>query len=473
MTIRLGKNHIPETSFAVAGGLTGWRGQTYYQIPGYDLMNPFLISVVSHSDLWMYVSSRGGLTAGRRDSSHSLFPYETVDKLHVSQTHTGPATMVRCEQDGDTWVWEPFSIDGRMRYDVERVLYKHTLGCEIWFEEHNLTLGLKFRYGWRPSSCFGWVRTCEIENTAGRGQRVEVLDGVQNLLPAGVSQWLQDSASCLVDAYKKAECDPASGLALYRLSSNIIDRAIASEALSTTVVWHSGFDNADTLLDAGCREDFILGRRLSRDTQFNGRRGAYLLNGVIELGTDENERWHMVLDTPVDHVGLSQIRQMDLANTGAAIENDISDGRDTLCRLLAGSDALQRTGDELASAHHISNVLYNVARGGAPPDNYQVERDDFADFFTTRNRPVALQNAEWLRDLPEWLPHTELLSRANAVGDADLLRDPIAQQRHQQAGADQDEGCRDAHRDRVHRRVRDRQDRAHAQQHHEYRVLFP
>ncbi|MDH3215708.1 MAG: hypothetical protein OEN01_05370 [Candidatus Krumholzibacteria bacterium] len=422
MAIRLGLPRIPEPSSSVAGGLTEWRGHTYYRITGYDLMDPFLISVVSHSDLWMYASSRGGLAAGRRDSSHSLFPYETVDKLHASQTHTGPTTVVRCEQDENTYVWEPFSVDGRMRYEVERALYKHTLGCELWFEEHNLTLGLRFRYGWRPSSCFGWVRTCELENTAGRGLRVEVLDGVQNLLPAGVGQGLQDSASCLVDAYKSAECDPASGLALYRLTANIIDRAIASEALGTTVAWRSGFDNADTLLDGTCREDFIRGRGVSPDSEFNGRRGAYLLNGAFELGPDANKRWHMVFDSPVDHVGLARLRQRNPASTGAAIENDIREGHETLYRLLAGSDALQLTGDELASAHHISNVLYNVARGGTPSDHYQVERDDLANFLATRNRPVARRHAGWLRDLPERVPHMELLGRADAVGDPDLLR---------------------------------------------------
>ncbi len=422
VAIRLGLPRIPETSSSVAGGLTEWRGQTYYRITGYDLMDPFLTSVVSQSDLWMYASSRGGLAAGRRDSARSLFPYETVDKLHASQTHTGPTTVVRCEQDEQTYVWEPFSIDGRMRYELERALYKHTLGCELWFEEHNITLGLRFRYGWRPSSRFGWVRTCEFENTTGRKQMVEVLDGVQNLLPAGVSQGLQDSASCLVDAYKSAEYDPASGLALYGLTANIVDRAIASEALSTTVAWRSGFDKADTLLDGTCREDFIRGRRVSPACEFNGRRGAYLLNGVIELAPEENKWWHMVLDSPVDHVGLAQLRQRDLANTGTAVENDIREGHDTLRSLLAGSDALQLTGDELASAHHISNVLYNVARGGAPSDHYQLERDDFAGFLATRNRPVTRRNARWLRELTDRVPHMELLGRADAVGDTDLLR---------------------------------------------------
>ena len=43
-----------------------------------DDIDPFLMTVVSNSDLWMFVSSGGGLTAGRVDAEGSLFPYETV-----------------------------------------------------------------------------------------------------------------------------------------------------------------------------------------------------------------------------------------------------------------------------------------------------------------------------------------------------------------------------------------------------------
>jgi hypothetical protein len=400
--------------------LTEWRGHTYYRITGYDLMDPFLISVVSSSDLWMYASSAGGLAAGRRDSSHSLFPYETVDKLHHSSAHTGPATIVRCTRDDADYLWEPFSPDGRRRYEIERTAYKHSLGCELWFEETNRSLGLTFRYGWRPSDRFGWIRTSELESTHYTGLRVSVLDGVRNLLPAGVNQALQDSASCLVDAYKSAEYNASNGLALYRLTANIVDRAIASEALSTTVAWQTGFDGATPVLDPSYREHFIHGRAPTPQAEFNGRRGAFLLARDVELAARAMSRWYIALDTPVDHVGVAQLGVEE--RTAAAIEADIDGGMDALRDLLAGADALQRTGDRLASAHHVSNVLFNVARGGVPPQNYDVDRDDLLDFLTTRNRPVADRHRAWLDALPESLPHTGLLASAESVGDPNLLR---------------------------------------------------
>ena len=66
----------------VTGGLSADGGVEYYRIDGLEVMEPFLMTVVSESDLWMFISSAGALTAGRIDADHALFPYETDDRLH-------------------------------------------------------------------------------------------------------------------------------------------------------------------------------------------------------------------------------------------------------------------------------------------------------------------------------------------------------------------------------------------------------
>jgi hypothetical protein len=57
-------------------------GVSYYRIRDYHVMPPFFMSVVSGSNHWMFVSSTGGLTCGRRNPDHALFPYTTDDKIH-------------------------------------------------------------------------------------------------------------------------------------------------------------------------------------------------------------------------------------------------------------------------------------------------------------------------------------------------------------------------------------------------------
>src|SRR5262245_5575355 len=111
-------------------GFVSIAGQDFYRVAAANLMPPFLASVVSDSDHWMYVSSRGGLTCGRVSEDHALFPYETDDKLHTAHHHTGPYTLLRVKQNGKTILWEPFReyVDDR---PITRNFYKSAVGNEI------------------------------------------------------------------------------------------------------------------------------------------------------------------------------------------------------------------------------------------------------------------------------------------------------------------------------------------------------
>ena len=69
---------------AVSGEFVTLGKERFYAIHNVDKMPPFFISVVSSSDHWLFVSSTGGLTAGRVSPEQALFPYITVDKIHDS-----------------------------------------------------------------------------------------------------------------------------------------------------------------------------------------------------------------------------------------------------------------------------------------------------------------------------------------------------------------------------------------------------
>ena len=57
----------------VKGEYVNLEGETFYKIENYNQMKDFFISVVSDSDHWMFISTRGGLTAGRVNSESALF----------------------------------------------------------------------------------------------------------------------------------------------------------------------------------------------------------------------------------------------------------------------------------------------------------------------------------------------------------------------------------------------------------------
>ena len=82
-------------SKAINGNFVTLAGERYYAINNMDQMDPFFISVISNSDHWLFISSTGGLTAGRVSPNTPLFPYVTVDKIHDSYLHTGSKTLFR------------------------------------------------------------------------------------------------------------------------------------------------------------------------------------------------------------------------------------------------------------------------------------------------------------------------------------------------------------------------------------------
>jgi hypothetical protein len=208
-------------------------GENFYLISNYDEIPPFFMSVVSDSHHWMFISSNGALSAGRKNSEYALFPYYTVDKITESYDTTGSKTIVQIPREGQIYIWEPFSERNQGRFKTSRNIYKNAIGNKIIFEELNIDLELGFRYEWNTSDKYGFVRKSTLINTGGKAQEVNIVDGIQNIMPDGVNSDLQNAASNLVDAYKRNELDATSGLGIYALSAIIVDKAEPSEALKS------------------------------------------------------------------------------------------------------------------------------------------------------------------------------------------------------------------------------------------------
>ena len=74
-TIYIGNNKASFNLNDVKGELVTIENEDFYKISNSDTMRPFFMSIVSDSNHWMFISSNGGLSAGRKDSESSLFPY--------------------------------------------------------------------------------------------------------------------------------------------------------------------------------------------------------------------------------------------------------------------------------------------------------------------------------------------------------------------------------------------------------------
>jgi hypothetical protein len=222
-------------------GLEEFDGERWYTVADVDRMEPFLMSLVSDGDCWMFVSSSGALTAGRGDATQALFPYVTDDRLHAGAGQVGPVTRLRVLVGGEEILWIPF--DARPAPGARRFVSKSVVGDSVMFEEHRADLGMRFRYRWSTSATHGFVRTATVQNTGSGPVRVAVLDGLVDLLPYGLEPTLYQRFGNLANAYKRSELvDPQTRLAVYSLETPVSDRPEPEEVLRATVVWSSGLD---------------------------------------------------------------------------------------------------------------------------------------------------------------------------------------------------------------------------------------
>ncbi len=408
---------------AIVDGLVEIEGVGYYSVPDFDQMPPFLMSVVSDGDRWMFISSSGGLTAGRGNSARALFPYVTDDRLHESAGLTGPVTAIRVRSGDSGELWTP--LRGRRVPVAERWLAKAVVGDSIIFEESHPGLGLRFRYRWTSSDRFGFIRTASLINDGPTGTRVELIDGLVNLLPHGLQPSIYQSLSNLSNAYKRSEViDSESRLAVYTLESPIADRPEPGEVLRGTTTWSEGLDGASVTVSSEVLGDFEADRPLREPILATGRPGAYLLRDTIELAPGARVSWHIVSDVGLDQPAVAALGTLLRSGTDLRSEIEASEAQATrsLVEIMAPADALQRTGDRVATAHQFANVTYNVMRGGVPLAGYRITAADFARFVRARNRPVADANAGWIEALPSHLDRADLLAAAVATGDPHLIR---------------------------------------------------
>ena len=189
--------HAP--SAAAEGSYVDLAGERVFRISNVDSMAPFLMSLASDSDHWMFISSTGALTAGRGNPDRALFPYTTDDRIHDARDRVGGKTVLLVHGPGGRHAWEPFSERLQGLYRVTQNLYKNVPGNVLVFEEVNHDLELTFRQAWQASERFGFVRTSTLSSQRAGAVRVEVLDGVQNLLPPGISRRYQMEFSTLAD----------------------------------------------------------------------------------------------------------------------------------------------------------------------------------------------------------------------------------------------------------------------------------
>ena len=123
--IQIGLQKLKNNEGPVNGDYIKIENEVYFRISNYDKIKPFFMSIVSSSDHWMFISSKGSLSAGRKNPDNALFPYYTDDKIHDNHDITGSKTVLRVEIDETKYLWEPFAERYLNVYNTSKNIYKN------------------------------------------------------------------------------------------------------------------------------------------------------------------------------------------------------------------------------------------------------------------------------------------------------------------------------------------------------------
>lgn len=420
--IYIGKSEASFRGSEVNGEFVEVDNENFYKISNSDKMRPFFMSLVSESNHWMFISSNGGISAGRKNAEKALFPYYTEDKITESAEITGSKTIILLHKQNKSLLWEPFSMKYEGVYNINRNLYKNAFGNKVIFEEINNDLGLTFRYQWNTSNKFGFVKKSTLINNNNKSSQVSVLDGIQNILPYGLGSDMQNSLSNLVDAYKKSELEGSLGI--YALSAVIVDKPEPSEALKANIAWSLGLENPTYLISSLQLNRFKLGEKLETEKDIKAEKGAYFVVSDFELKPNSEKQWIIVANVnqgPSDIVEISD-KLKAKKSLYKEVEEDIELGTQNLINLTANADGLQLTADKLQNTRHFSNVLFNCMRGGIFDENYKIETSDFISYLKRANINSYHLQKNLLDKLPETTTVKGLRIIAEHIYDNDFKR---------------------------------------------------
>lgn len=396
----------------------------FYKIENVDGMRPFFMTISSPDNHWMFLSSNGGISAGRGNADHALFPYYTHDKIIENADFTGNKTIVRASKDEVTWLWEPLSSRGQGAYHIQRNLYKNKTGNRLIFEEINHTLGLVYSCEWTNSKKYGVVKRARIHSNHSELYSINILDGLENLLPSEIDSALQSGRSNLVDGYRQNEQIEESCLGVYSLGSRIVDRAEPSECLRATVAWSAGLDVDSVLLSTVQLDEFRRLGKVENELLRNAEKSAYFIQSTFDLQNNQEKIWIVVGDVSLSVSEVSNLSQMISSEVDmmSAVNEEVSLSREALVRLVGSADGLQKLHNKHTEARHFNNVLFNIMRGGVFKQGYRVKVKHLKRHLAIFDKEVLNRNQSFLDGLGESILMYELTVQCVQTGDPDLIR---------------------------------------------------
>ncbi|CAD6879613.1 hypothetical protein [Methylomonas albis] len=166
---------------------------------------------------WVFYVNRGQAIAsfGVRNKDGAFLEFFPADKAYQLTPSRGFRTFLKVADDRQSLNYEPFQRGAGP--EVKQRLY--VTPHEVGVEEINPKLGLRLRadvFTLADAPVAGLLRRVEIANTSGKTMKIEIVDGLPQVLPYAMNQWILKFMSRTSEAFMRVE-GVAENLPFYRL----------------------------------------------------------------------------------------------------------------------------------------------------------------------------------------------------------------------------------------------------------------
>lgn len=154
--------------------------------------------------MWVFYVNRGqAITSfGVKDKDHPILEYFPANKSYFNTNSLGFRTFIKTDNK-KTVLYEPFH-NGLYNLNFDIINKMLISSYDLTLEEKNLSLGLetKVNYFTLPEESFAaLVRKVTIKNLSNKTQKIELVDGLPQIAPFGMNNWVLKEMSRTIEAW--------------------------------------------------------------------------------------------------------------------------------------------------------------------------------------------------------------------------------------------------------------------------------
>jgi hypothetical protein len=177
--------------------------------------------------MWAFYVNRGQgiVSLGTRDKDHAILEFFPANKAWQLASLQGFRTFIKLNTGKTRLFYEPFH-NGFANSGFNLANKMSITSHNFKIEETNLTLGLniKVEYFTIPQEPYAaLVRTVSIRNTAKSKKRLQIIDGLPQIIPFGISNLFLKKLGRTIEAWMKVE-NLKTGVPFYKIDVDPTDR---------------------------------------------------------------------------------------------------------------------------------------------------------------------------------------------------------------------------------------------------------